>query len=198
MRHVTRQTLWALAVALVSLVGAACDDLVVQGGLPIATDDRVVGNWADEKGEVAWIVRRGKGMAFERWTSADDFRQAKAPTVFYLAKVGGVVYAQEETKCDAHAFKAVTPQGGCWSVVRLNLGQNLIDRAVPDVDRIVSDSRAGLLRGIQHAYGTSVGKEGTTTTCVTLSGSTEENVRAMAAYGNSESIWKSWTRYRRL
>lgn len=181
-----------------TLICIACDDLVVEGKLQVAQDDRIVGNWSDGNGALQAIVRRGPEGAYHRWSSADDFRQGKDPTVFFLVTVSGMLFAQQQSNCAEHHFKGPSrADATCWSVSRLVVTDKEIEWLKPNVSRIVSDSRAGLLKGIAHRHGTNVTKEGSSVTCVLLDGTIEENTAALATYGKSRDIYGS-ERWRRL
>lgn len=159
----------AAFVAVLLLFSIGCD-LAVEGGIPTVSDDRIVGNWANN-GKLMYIIRRSSGREYHLWTDSEVFQKGEKPMPFFLGTAGGVIFAQLSTdKTTFSGLEPASPQNSIFLLFRLNITSDRIEIFPFQVNEIVSDSRAGLLKGVAHKYRVTVSKDGGTSIHVLLTG----------------------------
>ena len=120
--------------ALASLLMSGCNEVVLENPLPSVVDDRIVGSWATPDGKLSMVIRKGEGQGYLQ-LSADDLKNNKNGSVFYLAQVGTAMFAETEKGCDQFYFKPPAPAdapNGCWDVVHVVLTANSLQEDVYD------------------------------------------------------------------
>jgi hypothetical protein len=181
-------TLLLAAFGAVALLLSGCNYVVLENPLPSVVDNRIVGSWATPDGKLYAVIKPGDNSSYTSLTG-DDITKNGNGSIFYLAKAGGTLLAENPSVCTAFLFSAPSADAapnGCWTITRVLLTDTTLEYDTFDTTLMLRKSVEGGLRDISLQFGASVAKGANSTidTDVLIQGKPEEVAPFLAAYSS--------------